>query len=100
MADLNIYETDCWKCKARMKVALLFTGAEFLDPAEFQSELIELSLKQGVKIEFRSSNMLGESYYANVCPACNHIFGRLFLHDLWYDKPVMKISVHYKNIQN
>lgn len=77
-----------------MKIALLFTGGGFEDPSVFTEKLLAIARKiDGVKIEKRNSDMMGESYFANICPHCNNIFGKMFLHQFYYDTPETEVGL-------
>ena len=69
-----------------MKIALLFSGGSFDDPSVFSPKLLAIAREKGVKIEDKHSNMMDESYQANVCPHCGSMFGRRFLCDYYSDE--------------
>jgi hypothetical protein len=96
LVKLNIVDCDCWNCKKPMKVALAICGGTFWGPEEFDEETINLARKNGAIIENRFSNMMKESYLANVCPSCNQIVGKFFIHDYLYDDKSLFIDAGHK----
>lgn len=96
---LLIKDADCWKCGKVMKIALLFTGMDFFDPSMFSSKLLEIAKANRVKIESRHSDMLDETYDANICPHCDSMFGRMFLTQYWYEEDSTVIPVSPEDVE-
>lgn len=74
---------NCWKCKSKMKVAVIEDGMErgasHIRPSEFTKEEIEFAQAKGVIIKKKFSKTLGKSYLANTCGKCNAFAGDHYL---------------------
>lgn len=90
---LLINTTECWKCSKPMKVALLFDGGGFDDPSVFTDKLLVMAREKGVKLEDKHSNMMEETYTANICPHCGSMYGRMFLCDFYSDEAEEEIDL-------
>lgn len=82
-------ETDCWKCKSKMKVVAIIAPkiigeSEGVGILSNVTRLPEFILQQIQKInpyyQLRYSKMAEDKYFANVCPHCDVISGDFFLH--------------------
>lgn len=80
---MTIIETDCYKCKELMKVAVIEAGmsrdSTCVGPERFTSEEIELAREKGVIIEQHFSKTMQKSYIANTCQSCKAFVGKHYL---------------------
>jgi hypothetical protein len=96
LVKLNIVDCKCWNCGKPMKMAIGLTGGTFWGPEEFDQGLIDIARSNSVILEERFSKTVSEIYLANVCPHCNQIIGKFFVHDYLYSDDSIYIDAGFK----
>jgi len=85
-----IWETHCWHCGQKIKVAAEintegFNPSNFMDGAMWsksEDDKIESTLKAlGANRKLKFSKTINDSYLANVCPYCDALQGDWFVQD-------------------
>jgi hypothetical protein len=77
--SLWIIDSNCWKCKAPMKVAVLDCNGFHGGPDRFSTKELSLARGKGALIQTNYSKTANDSYLSNTCPACSNFAGDHFL---------------------
>lgn len=76
---LLIIDGNCWKCKAKMKVAALRGDVGY--EGDFTNSDIQLAIQNGVFMKWQYSRTAGRRYIASTCRKCNKFVGHHYLFD-------------------
>jgi hypothetical protein len=77
--SLWIIDSNCWKCKAPMKVAVLDCNGYHGGPDRFSPEELAIARDKGALIQSNYSKTVRDSYLSNTCPVCNNFAGDHYL---------------------
>lgn len=73
--------TECYRCKKKMKLAMIAAPGRVLSPAKFNKEEVEIAKTLGVNIQDKYSNTRKDNYLANVCEYCNAFVGDFYIYN-------------------
>ncbi len=76
--DIYIHDVPCWKCANTMKAAYLYYSFGPDGPDKLKPEEILYARRKGVVLERRYSQTVRRTYFANICPHCDNMWGRNF----------------------
>ncbi len=94
---LAIFETECWKCKRNMRLAMIIISSKMiLYPDDFNEEDIKLAQSLGVTIKKQYSKTINESYLANTCDHCNAFIGDFYMYDYLSLSPDKTVDLGYR----
>jgi len=77
---LHIFDGDCWKCNASMKIAVLDVEFNLEGPENFSKEEIDIARRHGAILKINYSRDSQEAYLSNTCGHCGVLTGRHYLH--------------------
>ncbi|XHR97426.1 hypothetical protein ACFJIV_12670 [Mucilaginibacter sp. UC70_90] len=77
--SLLVIDSNCWKCSAPMKVAVLDCDGYYGGPDRFSPDELALARNKGAIIQTNYSKTVEDYYLSNTCPACNNFAGDHFL---------------------
>lgn len=80
-----VIETNCWRCRRKMKMAFAQIGSTLLDVDEFCNYDLNVANRHGVILREQYSKTLRERYVANTCGRCGAFIGNHFLIDYRYE---------------
>jgi|MTBAKSStandDraft_1061840.scaffolds.fasta_scaffold30671_1 hypothetical protein len=82
--NLHVLNVNCWKCKSKMKIAMIDVEFGLIYPDGFSEFDIKLSLQHGVIIKENYSRTDRRKYLSNTCGKCKSFIGNFFMHDFRY----------------
>jgi len=77
--SMVVIESKCWKCKGRMKVALMDCNGYYPGPEHFSADEIAFANSKGALIRNNYSKTAGATYMSNTCPGCEALTGQHYL---------------------
>lgn len=81
---LFIGEGKCWKCRSKMKMALIARRRRIAGPDEFNDTAIAIAHQRGAILRRCPPNDAGRRLLRNSCPRCRSLTGAFFLIDYGY----------------
>jgi ssDNA-binding Zn-finger/Zn-ribbon topoisomerase 1 len=81
---LFIGDGRCWKCRSKMKVALISRDWMKDGPSEFNATALTIAQQRGAVFRKRLPNDAGKRLLANSCPRCRSLTNEFFLMDYVY----------------
>ena len=81
---MTISEDECWKCKKKIRIALIIDDGVVRGPDDFSEKEKEFAKSKDVILKKQFSKTIKEIYLANTCGYCGAFIGDHFLHEYFY----------------